>query len=179
MSERDMSKDARMILCALKPEHLNESEAEAVREYQYYVKISGEEGEKVSSILYNNQNSSYEDKDLDLLKRQAEVHEKKWRMAEEKIKELESTEVLSGIIRRAREQIDLDRQAKYFNCSFGRVRVKRSVTKRGDSVDEAVQKALRELNIPRDRVTISVINEGKKGFLGIGKKDAEVKVTEL
>lgn len=45
------------------------------------------------------------------------------------------------------------------------------------TVDEAVEKALRELNVSRDQVEIEIINEPSAGFLGlIGGKDAIVKV---
>ncbi|MDO5037534.1 MAG: RNA-binding cell elongation regulator Jag/EloR [Tissierellia bacterium] len=48
----------------------------------------------------------------------------------------------------------------------------------GDTVDEAVKKALDELNTTKDRVKIEVLEEASKGFLGlIGKKEALVKVS--
>lgn len=48
----------------------------------------------------------------------------------------------------------------------------------GKSVDEAIEIALRELNITRDRAIIDIIDEGSKGFLSlIGAKPAKVKVT--
>ncbi len=51
----------------------------------------------------------------------------------------------------------------------------REVTATGLTVNEAVEKALRELKATKEEVTIDVIEEGKKGFLGVfGKKQAEV-----
>lgn len=48
----------------------------------------------------------------------------------------------------------------------------------GKSVDEAIENALRELNITKDRAIIDIIDEGSKGFLSfIGNKPAKVKVT--
>lgn len=48
----------------------------------------------------------------------------------------------------------------------------------GKSVDEAIENALRELNITRDRAIIDIIDEGSRGFLSfIGNKPAKVKVT--
>ncbi|MEC1292075.1 RNA-binding cell elongation regulator Jag/EloR [Bacillus mojavensis] len=55
----------------------------------------------------------------------------------------------------------------------------RNVTAAGRDVDEAVQSGLRELQLTRDEVDITVIEEGNKGFLGIfGKKPAIVKLAE-
>ena len=45
------------------------------------------------------------------------------------------------------------------------------------SKDEAIKSALEELNVTEDEVTIDVIEEGSKGFLGFGSKDAKVVVT--
>lgn len=48
----------------------------------------------------------------------------------------------------------------------------------GKSVDEAIENALKELNITKDRAIIDIIDEGSKGFLSlIGNKPAKVKVT--
>ena len=54
----------------------------------------------------------------------------------------------------------------------------RELTASGQTVDEAVQSALEQLNTTRDQVEIDVIDEGKKGLLGVfGSKRAIVKVT--
>ncbi len=56
--------------------------------------------------------------------------------------------------------------------------MEKSVTKTAATVDQAVAAALEELGCTKDDVTIEVINEGSQGgFLGVGRKDAEVKVT--
>ncbi|GGA70396.1 RNA-binding cell elongation regulator Jag/EloR [Ornithinibacillus halotolerans] len=53
----------------------------------------------------------------------------------------------------------------------------REVTATGQTVDEAVQSALEQLNTSRDQVEIDIIDEGKKGILGVfGAKRAIVKV---
>lgn len=53
----------------------------------------------------------------------------------------------------------------------------REVTTSGETVDEAIESALKQLKASRDEVEIEVIDEGKKGFLGIfGSKLAIVHV---
>lgn len=47
---------------------------------------------------------------------------------------------------------------------------------RGKTVDVAVEAALEELGIDRDRADIEVIQQPEKGFLGMGGKDAVVRV---
>ena len=46
----------------------------------------------------------------------------------------------------------------------------------GKSVDEAIDKALAELNITKDKANITVLEEAQKGFFGIGSKDAKIEV---
>jgi len=54
----------------------------------------------------------------------------------------------------------------------------RSVEKTGRTVEEAAESALQELGLTRDDVTIEVLLEPSRGFLGIlGGKDAKVRVT--
>mgnify|MGYP001159337193 CR=1 FL=1 len=55
----------------------------------------------------------------------------------------------------------------------------REVTVKGKTVEEAVEQALSQLNVTRDRVKVTVIDEAKKGFFGIGGKPAVVKISEL
>lgn len=45
------------------------------------------------------------------------------------------------------------------------------------TVDEAVAKALKELNITAEEAVVEVLEEGKKGFLGMFSKDAKVRVS--
>ncbi|QGH36871.1 KH domain-containing protein [Gracilibacillus salitolerans] len=55
----------------------------------------------------------------------------------------------------------------------------RQITATGQTVNEAVQSALRQLNITEDQAKIEVIDEGKKGILGLfGSKPAIVKVAQ-
>ncbi|MEH6941263.1 RNA-binding cell elongation regulator Jag/EloR [Bacillus sp. JJ722] len=54
----------------------------------------------------------------------------------------------------------------------------RELTATGQSVDEAVESALAQLNTTRDRVEIEILDEGKKGLFGLfGTRKAAVKVT--
>ena len=49
----------------------------------------------------------------------------------------------------------------------------------GNSVEEAVKKALKKLDLSKEEAEITIIDEGSKGFLGlIGGKDAVVEVTK-
>ena len=51
------------------------------------------------------------------------------------------------------------------------------ITKTGKTVDEAIEAALSELGLSKEEASIEVISEPKSGLLGIGQKQAEVKVT--
>ena len=53
----------------------------------------------------------------------------------------------------------------------------RFLEKTGRTVDTAVSDALIELGATSDEVTVEVLEKGSKGFLGIGAKDAKVRVT--
>jgi len=48
----------------------------------------------------------------------------------------------------------------------------------GKTVEEAIKKALKELNLPRDKVKIEVLSEEEKGLFGMpGAKPAKVRVS--
>lgn len=49
----------------------------------------------------------------------------------------------------------------------------------GDSIDAAVNLALQDLKLTRDKVTITVLEQPSKGFFGIGSKLAKVRVEEI
>lgn len=53
----------------------------------------------------------------------------------------------------------------------------RTVTQTGLTVEEATEKALQQLNVSLEEVEIETLTEGRRGFLGIGARDAEVRVT--
>lgn len=54
-----------------------------------------------------------------------------------------------------------------------------SITRKGVTVEEAVTAAIETLDVSRDEVKIEIIEQGRKGFFGIGARDAEVKVTVI
>ncbi|GEL76326.1 RNA-binding cell elongation regulator Jag/EloR [Tenuibacillus multivorans] len=55
----------------------------------------------------------------------------------------------------------------------------REITASGQTVEEAKENALRQLGLMEDQVNVEVIDEGKKGILGVfGSKRAYVKVQE-
>jgi len=49
----------------------------------------------------------------------------------------------------------------------------------GRTVDEAIEHALEQLGLGRDEVEVTVIKEGKPGFLRLGSEDAVVRVIPL
>ena len=56
--------------------------------------------------------------------------------------------------------------------------MEKTVIKTGKTVDEAIEAALSELGCTKEQATIEVVEEGTEGgFLGLGRKDAQVKVT--
>jgi spoIIIJ-associated protein len=54
---------------------------------------------------------------------------------------------------------------------------KRELEVRGDNVDKAVEAGLAQLGLTRNEVTVEVLDEGSSGFLGIGSRDAIVRLT--
>ena len=53
----------------------------------------------------------------------------------------------------------------------------KQITQTGTTVENAISAALEKLQVKREDVSINVIQEEKKGFLGFGAKQAEVEVT--
>lgn len=49
----------------------------------------------------------------------------------------------------------------------------------GKSVEEAIEKGLAELGLPRDAVKVETLSEGSRGLLGLRGEDARVRLTPL
>lgn len=47
----------------------------------------------------------------------------------------------------------------------------------GDTIDEAIEKALKILGVEREKVTVDILAEGRRGLLGIGAKKARVRAS--
>jgi spoIIIJ-associated protein len=45
----------------------------------------------------------------------------------------------------------------------------------GDTIDEAIENALKELGTKRDKITVDVLSEGRKGVLGFGAQKARIR----
>ncbi len=57
---------------------------------------------------------------------------------------------------------------------------KTSIEVDGKTVEEAIKKALQELNLPRNRVKIQVLSEEKKGLFGMpGAKPAKIRASVI
>ena len=54
-----------------------------------------------------------------------------------------------------------------------------TMTRRAATVEEAIEAALQTLGVSRDKVKVEVLHQGRKGFFGIGSKEAEVKITVI
>ncbi len=55
--------------------------------------------------------------------------------------------------------------------------MQRFIEATGENRDKAIENALRQLGMDRDDVSVEVIDNGRKGFLGIGATPARVRVT--
>ena len=47
------------------------------------------------------------------------------------------------------------------------------------SIDEAIEKACSEFQVPREKLNIEIISEGTAGFLGLGAKKAQIRASLL
>jgi spoIIIJ-associated protein len=47
----------------------------------------------------------------------------------------------------------------------------------GDTIDQAIEQALKTLGVDRDKITVDILSEGKKGILGFGAQKARIRAT--
>jgi spoIIIJ-associated protein len=47
----------------------------------------------------------------------------------------------------------------------------------GENIDEAIDNALKTLGVGRDRVTVDIVTEGRKGIFGFGAQKAKIRAT--
>ena len=47
----------------------------------------------------------------------------------------------------------------------------------GNTIDEAIGNALKVLAVERDKVSVDILTEGKKGFLGFGAQKARIRAS--
>ncbi|MBU0633986.1 MAG: Jag N-terminal domain-containing protein [Candidatus Omnitrophica bacterium] len=48
----------------------------------------------------------------------------------------------------------------------------------GNTVEEAIEKAAQELNLPQEKIKIQILTEGQRGLFGMeGAKKAKIRVT--
>jgi spoIIIJ-associated protein len=52
-----------------------------------------------------------------------------------------------------------------------------SIEIEGKTIDEAIEKACGEFNVPREKLNIEIISDGATGFLGLGSKKAKIKAS--
>ena len=55
----------------------------------------------------------------------------------------------------------------------------KSITTTAKTVEDAIEIALRELDVDRTEVEIDVVSKGKPGILGLGSEPASVKVSKV
>jgi len=55
---------------------------------------------------------------------------------------------------------------------------RKTITIEGGTVEEAIQKALKELGVSRDEILVKIVCEEKRGLFGMeGKKPAKINVS--
>jgi spoIIIJ-associated protein len=51
------------------------------------------------------------------------------------------------------------------------------VESEGDTIDQAIENALKRLGVGRDKITVEILSEGKRGILGFGAQKARVRAS--
>jgi len=52
-----------------------------------------------------------------------------------------------------------------------------SVEMEGDTIDQAIDKALRTLGVEREKISVDILTEGKRGILGFGAQKARIRAS--
>jgi spoIIIJ-associated protein len=47
----------------------------------------------------------------------------------------------------------------------------------GDTIDQAIENALKALGVPREKITVDILSEGKKGIFGFGAQKARIRAS--
>lgn len=55
--------------------------------------------------------------------------------------------------------------------------MEKSIVTTGKTIDDAIEAALKQLGMDRDSVSVTVLEQAKSGFFGIGRADAKVQVS--
>src|SRR5437667_5357022 len=53
----------------------------------------------------------------------------------------------------------------------------RSIESEGETIDQAIESALRALDVPRDQVQVDILMDATRGVLGFGGRKARVRAT--
>ena len=60
------------------------------------------------------------------------------------------------------------------------MKTRESIEVEGNTVEEAIKKALKELKLPREKVKIEILSEEEKGLFGMpGAKPAKIRVSVI
>ena len=57
--------------------------------------------------------------------------------------------------------------------------MKQEIEAKGQDVEAAIEAGLKILNVSRNDVIVEVVDEGTRGLLGIGSRDAVVRLTSI
>ena len=55
----------------------------------------------------------------------------------------------------------------------------RSIEAEGNTIDEAIDRALSTLRVARDRVEIEIVSNATRGLFGLGGRKAKIRATTL
>lgn len=73
----------------------------------------------------------------------------------------------------------IDDAGNLFQKRYGMNNRRTTLERIAPTIEEAVAEGLSELNIPRDQVKVEILDEGTRGFLGMGNRQARVRLTVI